>query len=111
MNYELIEKIEEQQRKYDKNTAVYAVGEQLKGICEKYAGAAELVLCDLQKPEMSIEACEKKIKEYADELHRTNKSNAICINTDAAEDIICRFYGIDKEASASGGVVSLTDLL
>lgn len=64
---EVIRKIESQQ-KGKEGTAVYGVGEQLKDICRTTPGAAELVLRDLDVEEMSIDKCEKKIKERADEL-------------------------------------------
>lgn len=110
MNYELNIKIEEQQKKYAAVSAVYAVGEQLKEICERYSGAAELVLHDLDNEEMSIAKCEAKIKEYADALHKENKGTSVCVPYKKAEEIICKFYGINRESSAAG-VVSLTDVL
>ena len=107
----VIEKINEQQ-KGKEDSAVFMVGEQLKDIVRDTPGAAELVLRDLDIPEMLLEKCEAKIKAYADELHRKNKGSCICVSPAAAEKIIREFYGIgEKQEKTSAGIVSLTDLI
>lgn len=87
----VIEKISEQQ-KGKENTAVYMAGEQLKEICRFVAGAAEIVLADLDVKEMSIDYAEKKIKEYADKQKRTG--GCVCVPPNVAENIIKDFYGL-----------------
>ena len=109
MNYELIEKIEAQQ-KGKKNTAVWGVGEQLKEICENYPEAAELVSHDLDNADMSLEMCERQIKKYADEIHAQQRRGNVFVTQQKAEEIICKFYGINRE-NKSSGVVSLSDLM
>ena len=110
----VIEKINEQQ-KGKEDSAVFMVGEQLKDIVRDTPGAAELVLRDLDIPEMSLEKCEAKIKTHADELHSKNKggcSGCICVSPAVAEKIIREFYGIgEKQEKTSAGIVSLTDLI
>lgn len=107
----VIEKISAQQ-KGKEDTALFMVGEQLKDICRDTPGAAELVLQDLDVPEMSLEKCEAKIKAYADELHDKNKGGCICISPSTAEKIIRKFYGIgEKQEKTSSNIVSLTDLM
>lgn len=108
---ELIEKISAQQ-KGKEDTDVWMVGEQLKEICKNTPGAAELVLRDLDIPEMSIDKCADKIKEYADEIQKKNKSKRICVPPQTAEKIIREFYGIhEKQENNSPGVLSLADLI
>ena len=110
MIQQVIKAIEEQQ-KGKENTAVYMVGEQLKDICRDNPNAAELVIQDLRNEEMSIDKCEKQIKKYADS-HK--KGNFACVPPDAAEKIICEFYGIhntETAAESESGIVSLMDLL
>lgn len=116
----LIEKIAEQQ-KGKENTAAYMVGEQLKDICRKIPEAAEIVLRDLELPEMSIEKVEKKIHEYANKQKRSG--NCVCIPPNVAEDIIKEFYGLtgftesapklppEPEKNTSRKMIDLTDFL
>lgn len=88
----LIEKIEEQQ-KGKEGTPVFAVGEQLKDICRNSAKAAEIVLHDLDIPEMSIAHAAKKIKEYADKHHGSNR--CFCVDPITADGIVRKFYGLE----------------
>lgn len=102
-----IEKIEAQQAKLKENTAPWVVGEQLKEICADLR-CAELVSADLDNEEMSLEKCEKKIKEYADK-HKTG--NYACVSPKVAEDIIRKFYGLPAAGeSPAGGTDSIIDL-
>lgn len=82
------------QQKGKEGYAAYGVGEQLKDICRTTPGAAELVLHDLDVEEMSIDKCEKKIKERADELHKKKGGSSVCVTPAEADGIIRKFYGI-----------------
>ncbi len=105
----VIEKIAKQQEGKE-NTAAYMVGEQLKDIIRGNEQAAELVIQDLENPDMSIEKCERKIKEYADKQER--KNSCVCVPPNVAEGIIRKFYGISEQAAAEkSGTVSLMDLM
>ena len=79
------------QQKGKENTAPWMVGEQLKEICSREPLAAELVEKDLAVKEMSLEACEKKIKEWAD---KHKKGGCAVVPPNVAEKIIREFYGI-----------------
>ena len=92
---EIIKKINEQQKAFKPHTPVFYVGEQLKDICTAIPEARELVNRDLDIPEMSIDKCEEKIKEFAE-------ANGGCTPPGEAHRIICEFYGIpqgDKQIS------------
>lgn len=102
---EVIRKIESQQ-KGKEGTAVYGVGEQLKDICRTTPGAAELVLRDLDVEEMSIDKCEKKIKERADELHKKKGGSSVCVTPAEADGIIRKFYGIPDNSPDNGQAVT-----
>ena len=91
-----IEKIAKQQEGKE-NTAAYMVGEQLKGIIRGNDTAAELVIQDLENPDMSLEKCEQKIKEYADKQEKHD--NCVCVPPNVAEGIIRKFYGISEQAA------------
>lgn len=93
---EVENKISAQQGK--EPTAIWGAGEQLKDICRTIPGAAELVLKDLDVPEMSLKECEKKIHARADEIHKKIKGQSVCITPMEAEKIIREFYGIHEEA-------------
>lgn len=94
----VIEKISEQQQNLVECSAIYQVGEQLKDICRTTQGAAELVLRDLDVEEMSIDKCEKKIKERADELHKKKGGSSVCVTPAEADRIIRKFYGIPENS-------------
>ncbi len=95
---ELLEKLSQQQ-KGKELTDVFMVGEQIKDICRNNSTATELVLSDLDVPEMSLEKCAGEIRKEADRLHREKKGKCICIPPDMAEEIICKFYGIPKDGA------------
>lgn len=99
---------------------VFMVGEQIKDICQNNAEATELVLADLDVPEMSIERCAAEIKKEADRLHKEKNGNCICIPPDMAEGIIRKFYGIPEDSAecrtqsseqASDNIIRLEDFI
>lgn len=85
----VFEKIESQQGKVQ--DAVWMVGEQLKDICRSDPHCAEIVMQDLENPDMSLTKCEKKIKAYADKHKAGNFS---CVIPTVADKIIRDFYGL-----------------
>jgi len=92
----VIKKIEDQQKGIE-NTPAFFVGEHLKDILKRCSEACcEIVLQDLDVKEMSISNCEKKIKAYAD---KHKKGNVAFVPPNIAEDIICKFYGIETGSS------------
>lgn len=115
----VFEKIEKQQHGIE-NTAPWVVGEQLKEICRREPAAAEIVSQDLDKESMSLKACEKNIKAYADK-HKTG--NFAFVPPAVAEGIIREFYGITATAAtvtaaaaapkqeAQDGIIDLDDFL
>ena len=82
------EKISEQQKGLE-NSPAFFVGEQLKGICSTSEEIAEIVLTDLENPDMSIVKAEKQIKKYADENRKG--ASSFCVTPDIAEKIIKKF--------------------
>lgn len=95
----VFEKIEDQQK--EKNTPVWMVGEQLKEICTADPHCAELVSQDLENKDMSLEKAAGKIKAYADELHKKQKGNCVCVPPNVAERIIREFYGLPEASEPS----------
>ena len=104
----VFEKITAQQGK--ERTAVWMVGEQLKDIIRDDSRLQEIVEQDLEQEGLSLAACEKKIKAYADK-HKTG--NFACVTPAEAEDIIREFYGLGaaavEDAPKTGNVVNLAD--
>lgn len=102
----------EAQQKGKENTAVWYVGEQLKEMAEADPVAAELLEKDLEIPEMSIMAAEKKIEEYA-RAHK--KGNCGVCPPKEAERILREFYGLpaagEKKEKKHGGIIDIADLL
>lgn len=93
----VFEKIEAQQRGKE-NTAAWMVGQQLKDICRADPHCAELVLQDLDNPEMSIDKAERQLDAYARKQSR--KNNGVCVPPNVAEDILRKFYGLPEAAPA-----------
>ena len=91
---DVFEKINAQQGK--ERTAVWMVGEQLKDMIRDDPMAQEIVDRDLDIKEMGLEACEKKIKAFADG-HRTG--SFACVTPAEAERIIREFYGLPDAGS------------
>ena len=115
---DVFDKIEAQQ-KGKEGTAPWMVGEQLKDICRNEPTCAELVDKDLDIKEMSLEACEKKIKAFAD---KNKKGNFACVTPIQAEKIIREFYGLPEReekpervsaeaAQSSGKIIDISDFL
>lgn len=103
-----IKEIEKQQEGKD-GTHVFCCGEDLKEILRKTPQAAELVLQDLEKEEMSIEKCAEKIKELADSKR---KGNFAFVSPAEAESVIRQFYGIpDAETQEEKDTIDLSDFL
>lgn len=72
----------------------YMIGEQLKEIAARSAFISDLLEHDLEVPEMSLEAAERKLQEYADKNHGSARS--FCITPDVAEKILREFYHLPE---------------
>lgn len=110
---EAIRKLREQQGRVKERSAPWMAAEQLKDICRREPGSAELIAQDLDNPEMGIVQAEKKIKAFAD-AHKSG--NFACVTPSEAEDILRKFYGLPDprqgRPSAGGAVsVDLADFL
>ncbi len=89
----------------EERTPVWMVGEQLKDLLRHEPHLAELVVRDLEIPEMALTECEKKIKAFADK-HKTGAF--ACVIPSEAEKIIREFYGLTALVPAvESGSVSL----
>lgn len=114
----VFKKIEAQQ-KGKEESAAWMVGEQLKEICRTDPHCADIISADLDNKEMSIVAAERKIAEYADEKHRENKGNRVCVPPNVADRILRDFYGLpvagaaapDKTVDPTPEILDLADFL
>ena len=86
-----MEMIEKAQKGLE-DTDAFAVGEQLKDICQDPA-CAELVARDLENKGMGLKDCAAKIKANAD-THRKKGTNFSYVSPKAAEGIIRESYGL-----------------
>ncbi len=96
----VFELIEKQQRGHEDKPR-FMIGEQLKDIARREPLSAELLLRDLQIPEMSLEAAEKRLQKYSDDNHKSAK--CFCITPAVAEKILREFYGLPKPEDAVSG--------
>lgn len=102
----VFEKIEAQQ-KGQESSPVFMVGEQLKDICRGDAHCAEIVAQDLENKSMSLAACEKQIKAWADAHKPGTRAPYSGVSGHVAEKIIREFYGL-PEAGAEPKRPALT---
>lgn len=106
MNNPIIEKavslIEAQQAKVKARSPQWMVGEQLKDICRREPGNAELIAQDLENESMSITKAEKKIKAFADK----NKTGSFsCVTPVESDRILREFYGLPAADVAASGAI------
>lgn len=114
----VIAKIEAQQVGHNEYSPVYQVGEHLKDICRSYPEQADLLLNDLDNPEMTIVKAERKIKEFAD---KHKKGGAACVPPGIADKILRDFYGLapapeaseqpKEQRNVSDGIIDLADFM
>lgn len=106
----VFEKIKAQQAREKGRTDAWMVGEQLKDICRREPGSAELVDKDLDVEKMSLKAAAAKIKAHADK-HKTG--NFACVTPAEAEGILREFYGLNAQGKegARADVIDLADFL
>lgn len=93
----VLEKIAAQQG--EKYTDIWMVGQQLKDILRADPSLGEIVDKDLDVKGMLLADCAKKIKAWADEQHKKQKGNCVCVPPDVAESIIREFYGLPERPS------------
>lgn len=77
---------------------VEMVGEQLLDIVRGDDRTAEILLTDLQNKDMGVVNAEKKIKAYADDLHKKKGGNCVGVSPKKAEEILRKFYGLPDAA-------------
>ena len=83
---EAVGKIEAQQAGLAEWEPAFMVGEQLKEMCRRIPGAAELIAQDLEREGMSLRDAEAKIRERADELHKKVRGGKASLEKRAAHD-------------------------
>lgn len=75
-------------------TMIPCLGDHLKTILRLDPSLEEIVDKDLDVPAMSLEACEKKIKAWADDIHKTKKIQTVGVPMEVADKIVREFYGL-----------------
>ena len=114
--YENICKMIAEQQKGKEGTPAWMVGEQLKEIASREPVSAELLEKDLAVTEMNLEKAADQIKKKADELHKAQKGNCVCVPPNVAEEVLRKFYGLPKKGEtvdqpAATEVLDLGDFL
>jgi len=100
----LVEMIEKQQAGHEGKPR-FAVGEQLKGMAREDSRIVDLLIADLDKKELSLEAAEKMLGNYAAK-HRGG-ANVFCITPLTADKLLREMYGLpEKKVAASADTPS-----
>ena len=113
---------EAQQAALNPYDPAFMVGEQLKEMCRRIPGAAELIAQDVEREGMRLVDAEGMIRKRADEVHAKGRGakgkadggkaamkpsggavsggrgDAVCISPREAEEILRKFYGIPEDA-------------
>lgn len=113
------EKIGELQAKLDPDSCAYEIGEQLKDICRRDPACEQLLLEDLQNPDMGLAAADKMLYDWG----RNHKVGNCCgISGRKAEELLREFYGLPaagaevpvpapvEKPEATSMVVDMSDL-
>lgn len=112
-NQYLQEATESIRKQQGKRGPVWMCGEQLLEMIAADEAAAKLVLDDLRHGGMSLEACERKIKQFA-------TGHGGCCTGAEAEKIIREYFGLPEQTAApkpepaappapAGNIVNLED--
>jgi hypothetical protein len=105
-----IYKINEFQKPLGEYSTPWMVGEQLKEMCAKSAADAEIVMQDLDVPDMSLVHAEQKIKAWADK--QKHSGGGVGVPPNVAEGLLREFYGLGKPAAAGDALsLDLADFL
>ena len=87
----------EKQQEGRKRDAAWMIGEQLKDICRREPHSAELLLEDLQNPDMGLAAADKMLYDWG----RNHKVGNCCgISGRKAEELLREFYGLPAAGEA-----------
>lgn len=93
-----LNKINEQQKKFQQGSAPWCVGEQLKDMLRENATGAGIVAMDIDQKGMGLADCEKKIAAFAND-HRQG-TVGFCGPADS-DRIIREFYGLSEAPAAT----------
>lgn len=96
---EIFERITDLQGEFNPDSIPYMIGEQLKDICRRDPACEQILLEDLQNPDMGLAAADKKLYEYGKTLAKGR--GGVGISPRAAEKVLREFYGL-PEAGAEG---------
>lgn len=84
-------KIGELQAELDPDSSAYEIGEQLKEICRRDLACEQILLEDLQDPDMGLAAADKMLCDWG-RNHRVG--NCCGISGRKAEQLLREFYGL-----------------
>ena len=92
------EKIEDLQGEFNQDSCAYEIGEQLKDICRREPACEQILLEDLQNPDMGLAAANKMLYEWG----RNHKVGNCCgISGRKAEELLREFYGLPAAGEAA----------
>ena len=101
MSYKELAQIVEFQRLRKEDKPEWTVGEQLLDMARQQPEIAELLVQDLDVPEMNLTAAAAKIKEYADEKHKKDGGKCVCVTPKEAETVLRGFYHLPEADAAT----------
>ena len=95
------EKIGELQSKLDPDSCAYEIGAQLKDICRRDPACEQILLEDLQNPDMGLAAADKMLYDWG----RNHKVGNCCgISGRKDEELLREFYGLPAAGAAAPAV-------
>lgn len=97
MGIENLEKIIREQQRGKEGKPEFMIGEQLLDMARRSPLTAELLEQDLEVQAMNLTAAALCMKNYADEKHKKEKGNCVCIDPLEAEQVLRKFYHIPED--------------
>lgn len=93
------EKIGELQAKLDPDSCAYEIGEQLKDICRRDPACVEILLEDLQNPDMGLAAADEMLYDWGKK--QAKGKGGYGISGRQAEKLLREFYGLPEAGAAA----------
>lgn len=92
------EKIGELQSKLAPDSCAYEIGEQLKDICRRDPACEQILLEDLQNPDMGLSAADKMLYDWGE--NQAKGKGGFGISGRKAEELLREFYGLPAAGEA-----------
>lgn len=103
------EKIGELQGEFNPDSCAFEIGEQLKDICRRDPACEQILLEDLQNPDMGLASADKMLYDWGKK--QANGKGGCGISGRKAEELLREFYGLPAAGAAAVTAVKAAPVL